>query len=325
MATTLSPAAPSTRAWPRPVADDLAYLRTAIVNVFFLGPPGAGDRGWVLVDAGIFGFTEQIVRAAADRFGEGARPSAIVLTHGHFDHVGALPELAERWDVPVYAHPMELPYLIGRSPYPPPDPTVGGGAMAAMAWMYPRGPIDLGDRVRRLPEDSSVPGMPEWRWIHTPGHSAGHVSLFRDTDRALIAGDAFVTTKQESLIAVLEQRPEIHGPPAYYTPDWRAAGHSVAVLAALEPSVAATGHGRPLRGDGMLRDLHHLAGNFATQAVPEHGRYVGRPAVTNAAGVVSLPPAQPDPVRAAILVLGTVAVAGVVLKAFRRPRRQRRV
>ena len=42
--------------------------------------------------------------------------------------------------------------------------------------------------------------MPGWRWVHTPGHTAGHVSLFRDADRTLIAGDAFVTTKQESAL-----------------------------------------------------------------------------------------------------------------------------
>jgi glyoxylase-like metal-dependent hydrolase (beta-lactamase superfamily II) len=39
--------------------------------------------------------------------------------------------------------------------------------------------------------------MPGRRWLHTPGHTAGHVS-FRDHDRCLIVGDAFVTTKQES-------------------------------------------------------------------------------------------------------------------------------
>src|ERR671919_701782 len=90
-------------------------------------------------------------------------------------------------------------------------------------------------RIRPLPVDGSIPAMPGWRWIHTPGHSPGHVSLFRDSDRTLIAGDAFVTTKQESAIAALTNRPEIHGPPAYFTPDWTASRRSVERLAALEP------------------------------------------------------------------------------------------
>src|SRR5215207_2933833 len=131
------------------------------------------------------------------------QPAAIVLTHGHFDHIGALHTLLHKWDVPVYAHRLELPYLTGQSSYPPPDPTVGGGAMAAMSRFYPRGPYNFEGRVQPLPVDGSVPGMPGWRWIHTPGHSPGHVSLFRDADRLLLAGDAFVTQRQESLLAVL--------------------------------------------------------------------------------------------------------------------------
>jgi glyoxylase-like metal-dependent hydrolase (beta-lactamase superfamily II) len=58
-----------------------------------------------------------------------------------------------------------------------------------MSRAFPNGRLDLDD-VRPLPDDSSVPGAPEWRWIHTPGQTAGHVSLFRDRDRYLIADDA---------------------------------------------------------------------------------------------------------------------------------------
>ena len=262
---------------PEMVAPDLAYLRVGIVNLYLYGRPGTPSGSWVLIDAGLPGSASWIVRAAEEWIGPWARPAAIVLTHGHFDHVGAVRTLADRWDVPVYAHPLELPYLTGRSAYPPPDPTVGGGAMAALSRFYPRGPIDIGHRVRALPEDGSVPGMPRWRWIHTPGHTPGHVSLFRDQDRTLIAGDAFVTTKQESATAVLTQRPELHGPPAYFTPDWEAARRSVETLAGLEPVRVATGHGPPLEGAQMLADLHELARNFDRLAVPRQGRYVGRP------------------------------------------------
>jgi glyoxylase-like metal-dependent hydrolase (beta-lactamase superfamily II) len=319
MSTTLAPQRESVLQdeWPREVASDLSYLQTGIVNVYLHGKPKARDRGWVLVDAGLFGWTESIVEAAAHRFGASSRPSAIVLTHGHFDHVGALPALAERWDVPVYVHELEMPYVTGRSSYPPPDPTVGGGAMASLSWLYPRGPIDLGDRAMPLPADGSVPGMDGYRWIHTPGHSPGHVSFFRDEDRTLIAGDAFVTVRQESLLAVTSQTPEMHGPPAYFTCDWKLAAHSVRSLAALEPRVAATGHGIPLIGPSMLAALHELARDFQNRAVPSYGRYVHQPALTDADGIVSIPPDVGHPIGAFAVGLGVGLAAGLVARRLR--------
>lgn len=308
----------------RTVTDDLAYARTLIANVFFWGRPGAGDREWVLIDAGVHGSGGHIRRLAAERFGRASRPAAIVLTHGHFDHVGAVRELAELWEAPVYAHPLELPYLTGRSAYPPPDPTVGGGAMAALSFLYPRGPIDLQGRVHPLPADGSIPRMPGWRWVHTPGHAPGHISLFREDDRLLVAGDAFVTTDQESALSVLAQREVIQGPPAYFTPDWRAAAASVRRLAALEPRIAATGHGVPLRGEEMLQALHWLADDFERLAVPAHGRYVGRPALADDTGVVYVPEGGEAPRDLALLALGGAVVAGVILSSRSRRRRARR-
>ncbi len=257
------------------VAPDLAYLRLAIVNAVLYGAPGARD--WVLIDAGIIGMAGRIRRAAAERFGADVPPAAIVLTHGHFDHVGALEELARGWDVPVYAHPLEAPYLDGSASYPPPDPTVGGGLTALLSPLFPRGPVDVRDRLRRLPEDGSVPPMPGWRWLHTPGHSVGHVSLWREADRSLIAGDAFVTTAQESAYAAVTQEPELHGPPRYFTHDWQAAREAVRRLAALEPELAVTGHGRAMRGAAMREALHRLARDFDRLAVPDHGRFVDAP------------------------------------------------
>ncbi len=261
----------------REVAPDLAYRRLGIVNVVFCGSPGAGDREWVLIDAGLMGTADLIRGAARARFGEGSRPAAIVMTHGHFDHVGALEQLAEEWAVPVYAHPLERPYLDGSASYPPGDPSVGGGLMAALARFYPRSPVSLGARLQDLPADGSVPFMPGWRWIHTPGHSVGHVALWRERDRSLIAGDAFVTTAQESAYAVAVQEPEMHGPPMYFTINWEEAGDSVRRLAALEPELGLSFHGQPLRGPALRDGLHRLAREFRDVAVPRQGRYVAEP------------------------------------------------
>jgi glyoxylase-like metal-dependent hydrolase (beta-lactamase superfamily II) len=300
------------------LAPDVACLPGPIVNVYLIGRPNAGDRGWTLIDAGFIGMTEQIARAAARRFGADARPAAILLTHGHVDHVSALEELAERWDVPVYAHSLELPYLTGRSSYPPPDPTVGGGLMTRLSVLFPRGPLDLGGRVHALPDDGGVPQLLDWRAIPTPGHAPGHVSFFREADRLLIAGDAFVTTKQESFVAALLKPVYIQGPPTYFTPDWPASRHSVAALAALHPASAGTGHGRPLAGAQLDEALDRLVRDFDRLAVPKHGRYVSQPAVADERGVVSVPPPPLDAQGTRFGGIVAALLAAALLIAIRR-------
>lgn len=260
------------------VLPDLAYQRQIFVNVLFHGMPGNG-RTWTLIDAGLLGSADAIAKAAEKRFGS-RPPTSIILTHGHFDHVGALESLAMRWQVPVYAHRAEMPYLDGTAAYPKPDPSVGGGAMALLSPLYPRGPVNVSQWLRALPEDGSVPGMSGWQWIHTPGHTPGHVSLWRPTDRTLVAGDAFVTTRAESAYAAaIAQPPEMHGPPAYFTPDWNGARLSVNRLAGLDPEFVVTGHGPAMKGAEMREALRVLADNFDTVAVPERGRYVDAPAL----------------------------------------------
>ncbi|WP_078595705.1 MBL fold metallo-hydrolase [Evansella clarkii] len=256
------------------VLPDLYCCNVQIVNIILAGNPE--DKEFVLVDAGTPGSADTIFSMVEERFGAGSKPKAIILTHGHFDHVGAILELVKKWDIPVYAHEAEIPFLTGKMSYPDPDPTVEGGMVAKMSPMFPNEPINLGSHVQVLPEDGHVPEMQGFKWIHTPGHTPGHVSLFRKSDRALIAGDAFVTVKQESLYSVLTQEQEISGPPRYLTPDWHSAKVSVKMLEQLKPSVAVTGHGLPMAGAELEKNLARLAENFDDIAVPDYGKFVDK-------------------------------------------------
>ena len=237
------------------VAPDLSYQRLLLVNVAYYGRPGAGPGGWVLVDAGVHGTYHTILGAAEKRFGAGSKPAAIVMTHGHFDHVGALKDLAEHWDVPIYAHELELPYLDGRSSYPPPDPTVGGGLMATLSPLYPRGPIDVRPWLRPLPADGSVPGMPGFRWIHTPGHCAG--------PRLVLARGRPDAHRRRRLhhdepgVGLRRADPGARAarPADVLHARLGAAQQSVERLAALEPELVVPGHGRAMRGPEMLEAL----------------------------------------------------------------------
>ena len=243
---------------------DIAYRRVVLANVMFVGRRG----DWVLVDTGLGGMAALIVEAAAERFGRRDRPKAIVMTHAHADHAGAVVRLARGWDIPVYAHRQEAPYLDGTRSYPPADTAAGGGLMTLSASLFPRRPVDIHERLVLLPGDGSVPPMPGWQWLHTPGHTPGHVSFWREADRTLIAGDAFVTTRQEALSSVVTQAPEMHGPPRYFTSDWPAAKRSVALLAELAPERAITGHGRAMGGRLLRQALNQLAERFDQVATP---------------------------------------------------------
>ena len=296
-------------------ASNVERIALGPVNAYMVGTT---KNEWVLVDTGTPGATGAIRRAAERRYGAGTRPKAIILTHGHHDHTSSALDLANAWDVPIYAHPLERPYLTGKSAYPPADPTVGG-PMALLARFQSDKPLELGERLQDLPQDGSVPGlMPDWQWMHTPGHTPGHVSLFRETDRALIAGDAVVTVDVDSWRGLVTGQTVVSRPPAPFTPDWSAARQSVEELADLEPTVVVSGHGRPVAGTQASVQLRSLSDGFR---IPVEGRYVGRsPQIDPEKGVMQLPPPVDDPLPriAAGVAAGTACVAALAALLRRR-------
>ena len=298
----------------RRIAPDVGWLSISFANVYFIGRPGAG---WVVVDAGLPGRARQIIDAAEARFGAGSRPDAILLTHGHMDHIGSAQQLAEEWDVPIYAHHLEMPYLTGRSAYPPADPTVGG-AIAFLSRFWRSAPRDLAPRVQELPI-GQVPAATGWKWIATPGHSPGHVSLFRPSDRVLIAGDALATMNMDNWSGLITGRQVLARAGAPFTCDWQAARSSLEELTKLRPNVMGCGHGVPMSDAELPERLENFARRFRA---PRSGRYVRQPARTDESGIVDLPPAPFDPVPfatvAGLLLVGIALGAGYLEEQKRR-------
>ncbi len=96
---------------------------------------------------------------------------AILLTHGHFDHMLAAEKLQERTGVPVYVHPLDAPML----------------SDASLSAYNPE--------VSSLPQPGHIAytAYPEsllgFRVLHTPGHTPGSVCLYHEAEKVLFSGD----------------------------------------------------------------------------------------------------------------------------------------
>ena len=287
---------------PQLVAPGVYRLASSIVNLYFIGYPG---EEWVLVDTGMPFSAGQIRQAAENLYGLDAKPKSIILTHGHFDHAGSVEELSRIWDVPVYAHYKEFPYLTGQSEYPPQDPTVGGLG-GQMSRVYTNKPYDVSERLEGMPEDGSIPDLPDWKWLHTPGHTPGHISLFREKDRLLIAGDAIITMDMHNPGGMMGKHTGLWGPPEYFTPDWIASLRSIDKIALLRPQILATGHGDPISHRGLELDIIQFADKYHP---PRGGRYIPVPARFDERGVpISVPPPVNDTLVQVLAGIG----AGVI-------------
>ncbi|MGY3506950.1 hypothetical protein ACVWYJ_007624 [Bradyrhizobium sp. USDA 4471] len=247
----------------RRIVADVAYRQLAIVNFPSASNMPATEIGcWSML-----AFRDRPGRSAppaSARFGGSGRPACIILTHWSFrpcrrarDAGGGMGR-SGLWAcgrASLFRRITRLPTGQSWGRWRP--------ARIALAAVSTR-PVNVASRLYDLPGDHSVPFMPEWQWIHTPGH----ISLWRERDRVLIAGDAFITTRQESVYSVVTQAPEMHGPPMYFTPDWKSAKQSVRDLAALAPEIAITGHGAAMQGPDMRAALETLAARFDDVAVP---------------------------------------------------------
>ena len=198
------------------------------INVFVLDD--------VLVDASARFATRSILKQL-----EGKPLRAHALTHAHPDHQGASHAVCERFGVPFWVGKLDVPAaenpkLIGER-----QPNHFVAQLFAKTMTGPGHPVD-----RALNEGDEVGSF---KVIETPGHSAGHVAFWRESDRVLLLGDVLNSADVYTLI------PGLREPKPYFTPDPAENRRSARKLALLEPELVLFGHGPPVRDTKKFVDF----------------------------------------------------------------------
>ena len=171
----------------RNVPANLHSIRTAM-GCFHLLVEEDGASA-VLIDAGFFGEMWYLRRLLKKlRLAPGAI-RAILLTHGHLDHVGSLPELQAWTGAPVWAHALEQAHVAGTYPYT--------GLSRVCGWLEAAGRRLLGRRIGRVDRtfaDGDL--LPFWgglEVVHLPGHTRGHCGFYSARHDLLFSGDLFAS------------------------------------------------------------------------------------------------------------------------------------
>ena len=105
-------------------------------------------------------------------------PKAILLTHAHFDHIGAVDIVRDHYNIPVYIHEKEAKWLL--------DPALNGSQFFMIGHLVRIKPAD----IILYKEETRTIGDFEMQIFETPGHSPGSVSFYFAQERVVFSGDA---------------------------------------------------------------------------------------------------------------------------------------
>lgn len=214
------------------LADDVWHLNTFFlpnsINVYLVGD--------VLIDAGTRHSAKRILRDLEDH-----TVTAHALTHAHPDHQGASREVCTALDVPYWVPEDDAAAAEDPSKIAMPNPKHLYPRFVVWAFTGPGHPVD-----RPLREGDEVAGFTV---LDTPGHSPGHVSFWRESDRVLILGDVL------NNIDIVTGIPGLREPKTFVTTDPERNRESIKRLGPLEPSLVLFGHGAPLRDTRKFVDF----------------------------------------------------------------------
>mgnify|MGYP006282233461 CR=1 FL=1 len=163
-----------------------------------------------------------------------------LLTHAHPDHQGSSRAICEAFEIPLWTSVREKKNAESGKVtvnYP--------GQQNVITRFQQKFWSGLGAPVSHTVEEGDRIG--NFTVIATPGHSPGHISLFRPEDHVLIVGDTLVHMN------LLTTIPGLHEPPDMFTTDKSQNRKSIRKLAELNPKILAFGHGPVLRNEGQLQ------------------------------------------------------------------------
>ncbi|WP_458110743.1 MBL fold metallo-hydrolase [Bacillus sp. PK6-013] len=106
----------------------------------------------------------------------GLKPLAVLLTHAHFDHIGAVDNVRKEWNIPVYVHKNEAEWLT--------DPSLNGSALLTGQTIT----AEKADHLIEEEGDLKI-GSFTLRMLFTPGHSPGSVSYYAEEENLIVSGD----------------------------------------------------------------------------------------------------------------------------------------
>jgi glyoxylase-like metal-dependent hydrolase (beta-lactamase superfamily II) len=224
------------------VAEGVHRVEDAFTNWYLL----EADDGVTIVDAGVPSSWDSLVDALP-RIGRSLSDvRAVVLTHGHFDHVGFAERARRELDVPVYVHENDAP--LTRHPWRYDYERMPAFYFATQVQALPivatflrhrafwPSPIDSVTRYHdgdTLP----VPGRPAV--VATPGHTLGHCALHLADRDTVLAGDAVVMLDPYTA----RRGPRLVARAA--TADTERNLATLDALAATGARIVLTGHGEP--------------------------------------------------------------------------------
>lgn len=173
-----------------------------------------------IIDTGIENLVDAQIKAATAI----GNPKAILLTHGHSDHIQGAAKWLDRLNLPIYAHHKELIYINGKAPYPNKNVLEETG---------------VANIVQPL-TDQTLAQLPLQYYL-TPGHSPGHVIYHHEIDNVLLTGDLFITSKEA-----------LHPPIRKFSVDMNQNIDSGAIIDVIKPKVISSSHGQDLQYNSEL-------------------------------------------------------------------------